>query len=704
MEIINFKKKINYGGLYLLPLFFLLFSFGSDFFKLFCLIAFIPLIVLLSVFIKKNHLKKRLYLEKHDKALLLFLVFSFISVLLSGNFSLAFFGAYGNHIYSFASIFIFLTFIIFLSKSDRPKEEHVSFLKIFFYSVSVLFLYKVFSSFFTAFLYFKFSTEDLLITASLALVVILPLFRENLFSKKERKFFYFFALFLFFLISVVLYKPLFLLFSFVYLTQLILIHRNNLKRLVKNKRVLLIIIIFLLGAALSVNSENVYKIKNNNLNLADSLKITLNLKTDNFFFGSGPHTYSEFFSQNRLSDTNYSKNWQIRHNNSFSFFLNLPPTLGILATLSFLYFVFLLFKLALSSLNIFLKNKKEDNYFISFFGAFLFVLFLPFLITFSYITFFLYVIFISFYLSYTRSEKYYLSNPLTVKNKNNTFQVFFIVLVLSWTLVLAYSFKYLIADIYSEKKSEDSLKKAIELNPSIQEYHIFLSKIYFNRAKGELARANKDYGLIAKFVSEAKDSAQNAIEVSPNSVLAYENLGIIYRDFANYSSNGEIFAIEPLKKALSLEPTNPVLATEIGKLYLMLKDTEEALYYFNKAYSLKEDYHDARLGIAKAMIENNNQREAITILDSLQDVSQNKSQVYFEMGRAYFNMNNLDSAITNFERSLFFDNDNSNSLYSLAISYEKKNDLERALFYYEKSLYLNPGNKELILKVNELKK
>lgn len=704
MEITNFKKKLKYGGLYLVPLFFLLFSFGSDFFKLFCLIAFIPLLILISIFLKKHHLKKNIYLEKHEKALLLFIVFSFISVLLSGNFSLAFFGAYGNHIYSFVSIFIFLIFIIFLSKAEKAKEEYFPFLKIFFYSVSVLFLYKVISSFFPAFLYFKFSTEDLLVIASLALITVLPLLKEGVFLKKEKTYIYFFSIFLFFLISVVLYKPLFLLFSLVFIIQLILIHKDNLKKLLKNKSVVPVIVIFLLGAALSVNSENVYKIKSDNLNLADSLKITLNLETDNFFFGGGPHTYSEFFSQKRLSDTNYSKNWQIRYNNSFSFFLNLPPTLGVLATLSFLYFVFLLFKLALSGLNIFLKNRKEDNYFISFFGAFLFVLFLPFLITFSYITFFLYAIFISFYLSYAGREKYYLSSPLIVRNKNNTFQVFFIVLILSWTLVLAYSFKYLIADTYSQKKSEDSLKKAIELNPNIQEYHVFLSKIYFNRAKSELAKANKDYGLIAKFVSEAKDSAQRAIEVSPNSVLAYETLGIIYRDFANYSSNGENFAIEPLKKAFSLEPTNPVLATEIGKLYLMLKDTEEALYYFNKAYSLKEDYHDARLGIAKAMIENNNQREAIAILESLQDVSQNKSQVYFEIGRAYFNMNNLDSAITNFERSLFFDIENSNSLYSLAISYEKKNDLERALFYYEKSLYLNPGNSELILKVNELKK
>ena len=237
----------------------------------------------------------------------------------------------------------------------------------------------------------------------------------------------------------------------------------------------------------------------------------------------------------------------------------------------------------------------------------------------------------------------------------------------------------------------------------MEEYHIALSKIYLEKAKSELKKANKDYGYIAINIDEAKKWAEKAISINPYSVVPYETLGIIYRDIANYSSNGEVFAIAPLEKAFSLEPSNPVLATEIGKLYLLQKNNDESLKYFNKAYSLKNDYVDASLGLAKVMIENNNNREAIELLDRIKAEDFNNSKIYFELGRAYFNMKNNSSAIENFQRALLFEPNNSNALYSLAVVYERMGDSESAYLYYKKTQDLNPGNIELMKKLQEIK-
>ncbi|MDA3840004.1 MAG: hypothetical protein PF572_02855 [Patescibacteria group bacterium] len=710
---INIENILKKGVLYMIPLFFLLFSFGSEFFKFFVLVLFFPALTLLLIYFKKYPLKDNFKFYTYEKLIVLFVLLSFFSSMLSQNKFSAFFGDFNNHLFSFLTIFFSVVLFLLLARAKDLFSLKDKFLKVFLYSSIGLFVYKIVTSFIPAFNFFKFTTEDLIIIASLNILLFAPLFFGNFFSKSQNKFVKYFLLLLFFLITIVFHKPLFFIFAIAFLIQGMLIDKKILLSSFRKRFSLLIVIVFFFGIILSIGSENVYKIGEENLNRSASFKIVLSsIKTD-FLFGVGLGSYSDYLSLHRPYELNYEDNWQLRFKNSHSFVCNLPPTVGFLASVSFI--LFLAFLLYISYKSAVLYKKKDNDYqFISSLGAFVFVVFLPFLTIFSFLSFLLFWFFLALFLNNVLSSGYYKNSGFLIRNTNNIFQILFYLAVFMWFLIIAFSVKFLIADVYSKNINEESIQKAIYFNPSFEEYPITLSKIYLERAKLELKNANKDYGAIARDVDEAKKWAEKAIAINPNSVISYETLGIIYRDIANYSSNGEVFAIGPLVKAFSLEPTNPVLATEIGKLYLLQGDkvncearegalgcNENALKYFNIAHSLKSDYSDASLGLAKVMIVNNNNREAIDLLEKLKKDEFSNSKIYFELGRAYFNMNNDRLAIENFQKSLLFDSNNSNALYSLAITYDRMGDKESAFLYYKKTQDLNPGNLELMQKINE---
>ncbi|PLX21044.1 hypothetical protein C0584_04650 [Candidatus Parcubacteria bacterium] len=693
----NFNlKNIFKEGTFLIPLFFLGLSFGTDFFKFFLISLFLPIFVF-YVFKKQGLHLKKIKLYTHERLISLFLLLLFFSSLLSDNIFSSFFGDFQNHLSSFFVIFFSFLFLVVFSRSGIINHEKS--IKITLYSAYFLLVYKIISSFFPVIEYFYFNTEELLIIFSVVILFFTPLFYSEHLSSSDKKYLKIFLAIVFFLISLVLYKPLFILFLVAFSFQFYIFHKDQKKKVLSKKNILLVSLIFLFALFLSFGSENSFNIKDRNLDLRSSAKISGSSIKSDFLFGAGLGSYSEYFSLHRPADLNYSSDWQKRYKKSFSFFFDLIPETGTLATVSFLvfsvYILYILFSLVK-------KTHKDDYLLSSLMGASLFLILLPFISTFSYITLFVYCSFLAFFFSYLYRGEYLLLKPQVLNVKANFLQFVFFTLVFAWLFLFAYNVKYLIADSYSSNPDKDSLLKAVKYNDHFEEYYLSLSKIYLNNAKLELQKSNKDYSLIAQNIDNSKKMAEKALEINSKSVIPFESFGIIYRDFSNYANDGEELAIGALSSALALEPSNPVLATEIAKLYLALSQNDEALKYFNKALSLKSDYHEASLGVAQVMIRNNNNVEAIDLLESLLGKTGNNSQIYFEQGRALFNIGKNEQAIERFEKSILFDPQNSNSLYSLAIALEKKGDKLTALKYYKKVLDLNPTNIELIKKVKDL--
>lgn len=274
-----------------------------------------------------------------------------------------------------------------------------------------------------------------------------------------------------------------------------------------------------------------------------------------------------------------------------------------------------------------------------------------------------------------------------------------------WLTLAVFEIKFFAAEIVasSNKNSEDGLLTAVKFNPNRANYNINLAKFYLNRARLEAAKPEeeKDNNFIQSNISKSIGAGRLAARAAPNSVQANETLGMIYRDIRPLTLGSETWAARFFESALALEPTNPILAVELAKAYLNINDLANAEKYFIKASELKDDYYEAKFGLAKVYLKNKKDNLALNLLNDLA-AKVVDPEIFYELGRYYYNNGEIDKAIDRFKLVLSLSPKHSNSLYSLAVAYEVKGDIKEALKYYEKVLELNLGNEEVIKKIKEL--
>ena len=277
-------------------------------------------------------------------------------------------------------------------------------------------------------------------------------------------------------------------------------------------------------------------------------------------------------------------------------------------------------------------------------------------------------------------------------------------------------------------RNADDLKKAVAKNPYRGEYKTYLSDIYLNRANlafQEESKKSKDKKNTARIATEVKnaiDYAKSAADVSPNNIIFQQKLATIYATLAKNMgvAGANDWAIKSYQKAIELEPTNPVLRAELGKVYVVGNKTDSAISEFAKALELKNNYLDAGLQLGLAYEKQGNNKKAIDQLNSLgsieridnfiasgQIINPNSSSIdiniAFQLGRIYYNQGEISKAKNIFLKITKANPANSNAHYSLGLIYEKEGNDEMALREFEIVLAANPENEEVKGKVDELK-
>ena len=215
-----------------------------------------------------------------------------------------------------------------------------------------------------------------------------------------------------------------------------------------------------------------------------------------------------------------------------------------------------------------------------------------------------------------------------------------------------------------------NLEKAVSLNPYQPAYRVVLSQLYLQEVLNEAGKPTQeqDFTKIQNNTAKAIQEAKLAGGFSPNWVRTQETLGVVYRDIQGIAQGARQWAIQSFRKAILLEPNNPVLYTEVGKLLLADQKTSEAQEEFKKALELKPDYVEG----------------------------------LFQLGLIYFNEGKVDEAISQFEKAINLNPFHSNSLYSLGVAYQRQGKNKKALEMFKRVLQLNPGNEDVLNKIKEL--
>jgi tetratricopeptide (TPR) repeat protein len=481
-----------------------------------------------------------------------------------------------------------------------------------------------------------------------------------------------------------------------------------------NKLLLPILLVILSAVFLFVGISNIqgailkhYLPQEQALGQRTSWQVGLKSATENIksgFLGSGLGTFHYGFAKFKPVEFNLSMLWQIRFDRAGSHIAEILGTMGFLGLLSYLALVGMFLLISY----LFLQQNKSG---IPLLVAFLVLLAGQFV--FYQNTVLAFAFWLVLGLSVVNWQKPAKEKIISFKDfpeLSLVFSVLLIILVLAFAGMYFFAAKFYLADVnyrkYFEAGEGKKLEKAVELNPYQSQYRLVLARDYLDKViiEGQKPIEQIDEAVLSNNIYSAITFAKEATELSPNRVATWETLAIVYREIRGVAAGALDWGIKSFEKAIELEPTNPALHTELGKLYFISGERDKAKERFNKAKELMPDYVDASIQMALIYEVEENVEEAIKQMEELVAFYPYNIEAIFQLGRLYLNNNRLDEAISQLEWAIKLFPNHSNSIYSLGLAYQRKGEKEKAIAAFEKVLELNPGNEDIIQKLEELKK
>lgn len=719
--------------IFLLPLFWLPFSFEIFEFNKFYLLFFGGWLSIL-VWLLKQILKDkeiRFCWNKFDFLVLIFVLVAILSFIFSKDKISGLFGTYGRTNDGILTLLSFFALYILVRNNLAVGEIKISeiFNSLFFASFVAL-LWTVTQMIFSTigflqkipFLrkYFVFSPASGFFSAvaiffSLIFVWVLTQLLTAKETKIKKVFYVIFIILTFLLLLILDSKVAWILLViglifFIFLSLKDRIFRENIHKLFLPLLFLFFAVVFsflnfrslifnLTGKVLFPNIS-----QDTILSQRESWQISLRSATSgikNVFLGSGPATFSENFTKFRPDSFKKGGLWQIRFNMAGNYFSEILAFFGFSGAT-----VFFAISLWLLALVVFKKGATEIIPLKTFL---LFTILLP-IFTFQNM-----VLGGIFWLGLAIG-----ANLISTKEKRYPIQSFpeiaLIFETITVTLILLFIFcfflgiRFYFADYYYQKgflepdldkKIEYFQKSANNFNRYQPYYQMALSQVLISKVQAEMQKENPNQQLIQNQIFLALDAAKKAFELSPR--LPYiENLANIYRDLIGLASGAEDWAIKKYQEAHSLDPKYPLHFVEIGKILMAKADILTARENFEKALELVPDLPQAKIQLALILDREGKGKEAISELEKLAIENPFSSETLFYLGVLYYNNDETDKAIESFQRAIAIFPDYSNARYLLALSFEKKGDYQKALEELKIIEIVNPENAILKQKIKEI--
>ncbi len=428
--------------------------------------------------------------------------------------------------------------------------------------------------------------------------------------------------------------------------------------------------------------------------------------------GSGPGTWIYDYALFRVQDINLSPFWQIRFDRGFSYFLTLIATTGLIGAI--LWFTLVISGIVKST-HCLLKERDDDIWYayLTVFTGWLTLVFLSFIynlnmphVVLMWVLFALLGAVVSRQTMSWDAKR----NPVTFGILST---VFVIVVVsgisVSWLSGQRYASEYLFSKAVTAHKANEPIgtylplvDRASKLNPRSDVYARNLSQAYLLKAiqsiKDDPTRAES----IQRELKESIDEAQHAVALASKNVDNWSNLGLIYENISSFVPGADEQAISAFLEAHNLEPQNPIILTEIGKLYLLRSDAYRtsvekpekdqnqvqrnikenlvlAEQRLREAVSAKPDYLPSRYYLGVVYERGGNIQQAIKELENVLQINNNDIGVAFELSILYYRNNQKAEALNLMEQIVNISPENSNALWYLSAMYNETGETEAAI-------------------------
>jgi len=717
MLLEKIQKILIFTGAFLFPLFFVpsLQNF-IEFPKQILLVSFTFLVFLiftLEVFAKKEI---KIYFHSICLILFLFLLWNFVSLLLSKSKIESFFGlpfSVSSSFLTLLSLFIFY----FLVKNLLEEKEISTLIFVFFLSIFLLLIFSIFQGFGKFVLPFDITKNPSFNPAetpgSLAILIscLLP-FSAFLFAleKKSLKVFYFIFIVtsLFYLLMINSKISLLILtISSLFSISLIFSERGSKQFQVP---VYFISVFLVFGLFFLLFNFPIFKSKFSPeilLSQKTGLDITSKFLWEKpgilTIFGFGPGTFHYVFSLKKPDFLNQTVLWNTRFIKSSSEFLETFSNVGLVGGILFLFFIF-------SILFFYFKSKPTSLQTILFVPVLSFIL-AKFLYPINFLLNFSFFLFLAAFVKSLSQKEINLSQ--IKKPHLLSFSLFTILCFL--VIVTSLTFQNLISEIYYNRgvvqfykgdleKAISNLEIATKINPKFDYYFRDLSQVYLLRAQDRIQKNAQDIQAISQDVAEAVRLSKIATEEkNPVSALNWSQRGFLYQSIIPIAQGAEDYAISAFEEAIKRDPKNPFYYTQDGIL-LMRKailgqdaqnNLEKAKELFEKAISLKPDYAPAHFQLANYYQTKGETDKAISKLEELKILAPEDIGLAFQLGVLYYQKGNYQKAKEELQRAVNLSPTYANALYFLSLSQAKLGEKDKAIENMQKVYNLNPDLKFL---------
>ncbi|PJC33876.1 hypothetical protein CO051_00810, partial [Candidatus Roizmanbacteria bacterium CG_4_9_14_0_2_um_filter_39_13] len=319
-------------------------------------------------------------------------------------------------------------------------------------------------------------------------------------------------------------------------------------------------------------------------------------------FGVGIDNFSSLFTQVRTMNYNLSDLWQINSfNTSRSTFLHVFTEQGLLGVIGYGLLI-----------SLFLKNLKNVK--LETAGMFITSILILFLLPPAGITFFLFFVSLAMMAADIHKRKEQEEYIIDL----STLTPIFIGIVVISALVLGGTGYFLGRNFMSElyfKKSLDAITenslqnlyqnqaKALQYNNNNEEFHRQFAQtnllVANNLASIEADKlTDTDRQTIADAIQAAIAEAKVATALNPQKVTNWQSLAGVYRQIINVAENAPVWAVSAYQQSISLDPRNPLLRLDLGGIYYLFENYDEAQKLFEQAVSLKPDWSNAHYNLA----------------------------------------------------------------------------------------------------------
>lgn len=206
-----------------------------------------------------------------------------------------------------------------------------------------------------------------------------------------------------------------------------------------------------------------------------------------------------------------------------------------------------------------------------------------------------------------------------------------------------------------------------------------------------------------------------------NYAFAVDDLSPDYYELRLVLKNGEGIPLQEKKNNIIVSPSesipHPVTLAKsfplsnyflylysLANQYDRAGDPENAESYYEKAFSLKPDYHPGTVEYAHFLLKTKKFQKSLDLIEHVKDAGDLRFEYFLVMGKAHMGMGKYFAAIENFLEGNKIYNSDIRLLNSLGYCFYKTGDKQNALETLRASLRLSPDQQEIKTLIREIEK